>query len=616
MSNVFLERLRKGPILADGAMGTQLYARGVGFDQCFDELNLSRPALVEAVHRDYLVAGAELIETNTFGANAVRLGAHNLSEKVRLIARQGVKIARAAREIVGVDAIVAGSIGPLGKPLEPFGQITVAEAEQCFRASAEGLLEGGCDCFLLETFSDLSEILAAVRSARRVAVDMPIVAQMTFGLDGKTRYGHTPALVAAALRQAGVDVIGVNCGVGPQPTLEVLAEMLAAAGGTPLSAMPNAGLPQVVEGRFVYLASPEYYGDFAARAIGTGVLLVGGCCGTTPAHTRAMRDRIASHRPAETLPPGADVQVIEQEPAPAEPVAIEKPRFLELFEQKFVVSVEIDPPRGINTRKVMDAAALVARRGVDCVNIADSPLARIRMSAPSLGYQIRTHFPRLEVILHFTTRDRNLMALQSELLGAHAIGIRNILCLTGDPPSMGDYPNATAVFDTDAPGLMRIVRKMNGGTDLAGTSIGASTNFAFGCGVNPTAEDLDAEFEYVKRKLDAGPQFVMTQPVYELDCWKRFVDRLSGLTRIPIMIGILPLQSFRHADFLHNEVPGISVPAWIRERMHEAGGDGQKVGVELGRSLLAECRDMADGVYLMPSFGRYENCLQVLEGTL
>jgi homocysteine S-methyltransferase len=616
MSHIFLERIRRGPILADGAMGTQLYGRGVGFDQCFDELNLSKPSLVEAIHRDYLAAGADLIETNTFGANAVRLGDHNLQDKVRVVARQGVKIARAAREIVGVDAIVAGAIGPLGKPLEPFGQITVADAEQFFRASAEGLLEGGCDCFLLETFSDLSEILAAVRSARRVAIDMPIIAQMTFGLDGKTRYGHTPELVVTALRQAGADVIGINCGVGPQPTLEVLEAMAAAAGDLPLSAMPNAGLPQVVDGRFVYLASPEYYADFAARAIGMGVRLIGGCCGTTPAHTRAMRERIASHLPAEALVPGADVRVLEQDPAPEEPAATERPRFLQLFDQKFVVSVEIDPPRGINTRKVMDAAALMAQRGVDCVNIADSPLARIRMSAPSLGYQIRTHFPRLEVILHFTTRDRNLMALQSELLGAHAIGIRNILCLTGDPPSMGDYPNATAVFDTDAPGLMKIVQRMNLGTDLAGNSIGANTNFAFGCGVNPTAEDLDAEFEYVKRKLDAGPQFVMTQPVYELDCWKRFVDRLSGLTGIPIMVGLLPLQSFRHADFLHNEVPGIHVPAWIRARMHEAGADGQKVGVDLARDLLGECKDMADGVYLMPSFGRYENCLQVLEGTL
>jgi 5,10-methylenetetrahydrofolate reductase len=293
-----------------------------------------------------------------------------------------------------------------------------------------------------------------------------------------------------------------------------------------------------------------------------------------------------------------------------------EPSLLQKLRQKFVVSVEIDPPRGINTAKVMEGARMMAQRGVDCINIADSPLARIRMSAIALAYQIHLHFPRVEIILHYTTRDRNLMGLQSDLLGAHALGLRNILCLKGDPPSLGDYPNATAVFDTDAPGLMRIVHRLNQGSDLAGTSIGAATNFAIACGVNPTADDLDAEIEYVKRKLEAGPHFVMTQPVYELDCWKRFVDRLRGLTQIPIMIGILPLQSFRHAEFLHNEVPGIAVPDWIRGRMHEAGNEGQKVGVELARELLRQCTGMAQGVYLMPSFGRYENCLEVLEGAL
>lgn len=615
MPSPFLDRLARGPILADGAMGTVLYERGVAFDECLDGLNLERPAFVEAVHRDYLAAGAELIETNTFGANAVRLASHGLSDKARAIARQGVKVARAAREIVGVDALVGGSIGPLGKPLEPFGHVSVAQAEEAFRGIAEGLLEGGCDVFVLETFQDLNEILAALRSVRRVSLDLPVVAMMTFGLDGKTLYGHTPSLVVRVLRQAGADVVGVNCGVGPQPTLEVLEELLGAAGDTPVAAMPNAGLPQFVEGRFLYLASPEYFAEFAARAMELGVRLVGGCCGTTPAHVRAMRTRLESHLPAEKLAPGAEVRVLESAPAPVEPPAAqEEPSLLRRMREKFVVSVEIDPPRGINTRKVMEAAELIARRGVDCVNIADSPLARIRMSAMALAYQIRTHFPRLEIILHYTTRDRNLMGLQSDLLGAHALGIRNILCLTGDPPSLGDYPNATAVFDTDAPGLMQIVRRMNGGTDLAGTSIGAITNFAFGCGVNPTAEDLDAEFEYVKRKLDSGPQFVMTQPVYELSCWERFVERLSGLTQIPILIGILPLQSFRHAEFLHNEVPGIAVPEWIRKRLHEAGNEGQRVGVEMARELLAQCRTMANGVYLMPSFGRYENCLEVIEG--
>jgi len=379
--------------------------------------------------------------------------------------------------------------------------------------------------------------------------------------------------------------------------------------------MPNAGLPQLVGGRFLYLASPEYFADFAARAIALGVRLVGGCCGTTPGHTRAMRDRLASQLPLEPLAPGAEVRVLERAPGPAAaPAAAEEPRLLRLLREKFVISVEIDPPRGINTAKVLEGARLMAQHGIDCINIADSPLARIRMSAVALGYQIHTHFPRLEVILHFTTRDRNLMGLQSDLLGAHAIGLRNILALTGDPPSVGDYPNATAVFDTDAMGLMRIIHRMNAGTDLAGTSIGAATRFAVGCGVNPTAENLDFEIERVRKKLDAGPQFIMTQPVYELSCWEGFLERLGGLPKVPILVGILPLQSFRHAEFLHNEVPGIQVPQWIRDRLREAGNEGQRVGVELARELLAQCKGLANGVYLMPSFGRYENCLEVLEG--
>ena len=596
-------------------MGTLLYQHGASFAESFDGLNLSNPALIESIHRDYLGAGAGLIETNTFGANAIRLAPHGLQEDVRRIARQGVKVARAAREVVGIDAFVAGSIGPLGRPLEPFGHISVAEAEGYFRATAEGLLEGGCDCFILETFQDLNEILAALRSVRRLTLEVPVIAQMTFGDDGKTFYGHTPTLAVQMLRQAGAAVVGINCGVGPQPTLEVLEEMVRAAEGTPVSAMPNAGLPQMVDGRYVYLSSPEYFADFAARAAELGVRIIGGCCGTTPAHTRAMRDRLASHHPAEKLAPGADVRVLEPALAPvALPSVAEEPSLLKALRERFVVSVEIDPPRGINTVKVMEAARMMATRGVDCVNIADSPLARIRMSAMALAWQIHLQHPRLEVILHYTTRDRNLMGLQSDLLGAHALGLRNILCLTGDPPSLGDYPNATAVFDTDAPGLMRIVHRMNQGTDLAGTSIGAATGFAVGCGVNPTAEDLDKEFEYVQRKLDAGPQFVMTQPVYELGCWERFIERLSGLTKIPILMGILPLQSFRHAEFLHNEVPGIHVPEWIRGRMHEAGNEGQRVGVELARDLLMACKGMANGAYLMPSFGRYENCLDVLEG--
>lgn len=612
-SSPFLARLAQGPVLADGAMGTLLFSRGVGYERCFDELNLSQPGLIEGIHREYLTAGAELIETNTFGANAIRLATHGLQDKARLIARQGVKVARNAREIVGTTAFVAGSMGPLGSHVEPFGEIAVAEAEKAFRSQAEGLLEGGLDVFLLETFQDLNEILAAIRAIRSISTEVPIVAQMTFGLDGKTRYGHTPQLIAKALRNAGASVIGVNCGVGPQPTLEVLEELSATGSGLPLSVMPNAGLPQFVDGRYVYLSSPEYFADFAARAVALGARIIGGCCGTTPAHIRAMRERLASHLPAETLPSGAEVHVLERAPAEEAPAETTEPSLLQKMKSKFTVSVEIDPPRGINTQKVLAGAKLMAERGVDCINIADSPMARIRMSAMSLAFQIHGLFPQVEVILHYTTRDRNLMGLQSDLLGAHALGLRNILCLTGDPPSLGDYPNMTAVYDTNSVGLIGIVNKMNRGTDDSGTSIGAPTAFSIGCAVNPTAEDLDHELEHFKKKIDAGAQFVMTQPVYELSCWENFLKRLGGMPPIPLMIGILPLQSFRHAEFLHNEVPGIHVPDWIRTRMHDAGNEGQKVGVELARDLLAQCRSMANGVYLMPSFGRYENCLEVLE---
>jgi methionine synthase / methylenetetrahydrofolate reductase(NADPH) len=615
MAAPLLERLARGPLLADGAMGTLLYERGVPFGHCFDEANLSNPSLVESVHRDYLAAGAELVETNTFGANHLRLLAYGLEHEVRLIARQGARVARAAREVAGTAAFVAGAVGPLGRALQPFGQVAVADAERWFQATAEGLLEGGVDAFILETFQDLNEILAALRAVRRVSAELPVIAQMTFGTDGKTLYGHSPALAVPALRQAGADVVGVNCGVGPQATLEVLEEMVRAAAGTPVSAMPNAGLPHLQGRRFHYLASPAYFAEFAARALEAGVTLVGGCCGTTPAHTRAMHERLASHLPAEKLAPGAEVRVLETAPAPVEVgTGVPEPRLLARLREKFLVSVEIDPPRGVSTRKVLEGARLMARSGVDAVNIADSPMARIRMSAAAVAYEVHAEAPELEIILHFTTRDRNLMGLQSDLLGCHALGLPNILCLTGDPPSLGDYPDATAVYDTDSVGLIRIVGEMNQGRDLAGNSIGAATAFAIGCGVNPTAEDLDAELEHFRRKLDAGARFVMTQPVYELAAWERFLERLGDVPGVPILVGILPLQSFRHAEFLHNEVPGIQVPAWVRSRMRDAGNAGAQAGVELARELLARCRASAAGVYLMPSFGRYENCLEVLEG--
>jgi homocysteine S-methyltransferase len=646
----FLERLARGPLLGDGAMGTMLYAHGVSFDQNFDELNLSQPKLVGRVHRDYLSVGAELVETNTFGANRVRLAQFGFEDKARLIARQGARIARDAREVVGVPAFVAGSMGPLGKPLEPYGTIAVEDAEGAFREAAEGLLEGGVDVFVLETFGDLAEILAAVRAVRSVS-HLPIVAMMTFGEDGRTFYGHRPDAVARALAGAGADVVGSNCSVGPQGTLDVLQAMTLGAAAPPadrrpwLAAMPNAGLPQLVGGRYLYMATPEYFGQYARRFVETGARLIGGCCGTTPEHVARMREALdaagasaagagaaGAGGASSVRPPLAGEPVIAGRPrgglevvtpsgsiAPIAPgegaTRRERPSILKKLDEKFLISVELDPPRGINPQKILAGAALLAERGVDAVNVADSPMARVRMSAQALTYLVMRHYPSFETILHFTCRDRNLMGIQADLLGAHAMGLRTILALTGDPPSAGDYPNVTAVYDVDSIGLIRVIKKLNEGTDLAGNPIGERTNFAIACAVNPTAEDLDLEMKRFREKLEAGADFVMTQPFYDMQLWDDFL-REFGPIPVPVLLGILPLQSHRHAEFMHNEVPGITVPLELRERLRDAGAGAQAEGVRHARELFAAAAGKFAGVYMMPSFGRYENVLEVIAGHL
>ncbi|MGH7724778.1 MAG: bifunctional homocysteine S-methyltransferase/methylenetetrahydrofolate reductase [Candidatus Eiseniibacteriota bacterium] len=641
MESPFLTRLARGPVVADGAMGTLLYARGISFEQSFDELNRTAPAVVGGVHRDYLAAGAELLETNTFGANRIRLSQFGLEDHVRVIARQGVRVARDAREVMGVPAFVAGSMGPLGKPVAPYGTIAVDDAEGWFREAAEGLLEGGVDAFILETFGDLTEILAAMRAVRSVC-HLPVLAMMTFGEDGKTFYGHQPADVYRRLAEAGADVIGVNCSVGPQGALDVLRAMRTAPSGgspgakdgvlsgPPLAAMPNAGLPQLVGGRYLYMATPEYFGTYAKRFVEAGAVIVGGCCGTTPEHVRRIRASLADPTTAEVatgesptaphrtpiVPSGPPASASSGAAgALAEPAAGERetPRILSLLKEKFLISVELDPPRGINPQKILAGAALLAERGVDAVNVADSPMARVRMSAQALTYVVMRHFPRFETILHFTCRDRNLMGIQADLLGAHAMGLRTILALTGDPPSAGDYPNVTAVYDVDSIGLIRVIRKLNEGTDLAGNPIGERTNFAIACAVNPTAEDLELEIHRFKKKLEAGADFVMTQPFYEIGIWDRFLAE-CGPIPVPILLGILPLQSYRHAEFMHNEVPGIVVPQALRDRLRDAGAGAQAEGVRHARELFQAARGRFAGVYLMPSFGRYENVLEVIAG--
>jgi homocysteine S-methyltransferase len=618
-SQPFLDRLARGPLLADGAMGTLLYDKGIPFDRSFDALNLLEPALVQSIHREYLRAGAELIETNTFGANRFRLASHGVTDAPRVVAREGARLARNAREEVGEAAFVAGAMGPLGKPVAPLGTIPRDEAFAAYREVAEGLVEGGVDLLIVETQSDLTEATIAVDAVRAVT-DLPLVVLFTFTEDLRTLHGAYPEDVVRALAPLAIDALGANCSVGPQGVRDIVERMRRRT-DLPLAAFPNAGLPRFHDGRFVYVSSPEYLGEMARRFADAGAGLIGGCCGTTPAHVRRMRDALVSRAtdsrspagPVSAPSPPAQAVVLEEPPEPTDPN--ERSMLArKLAAGEFVVSVEIDPPRGARPKKMIEGAVLLKRAGVDTINVADSPMARIRMSSIALASMI-TNQVGIETILHFTCRDRNLMGIQSDLMGAHALGIRNILALTGDPPRVGDYPNATAVFDTDSIGLLGILGRLNEGADLHGNSIGEPTRFYLGCAVNPTAENFARELERFEAKIAAGAEFAMTQPIYELATLRRFLEAI-GRKRIPILLGLLPLQSHRHAEFLHNEVPGIHVPDHAREAMSRAGEKGIEAGVEMCRELLLEARDLVEGAYLMPSFGRYEVVARVAQAVL
>lgn len=610
MADPFLERLKKGTMLCDGAMGTLLYSRGTGFEHPFDELNLSKPELVQRVHQDYIKAGAEIIETNTFGGNRFRLGAHDMPGKVREINIRGARIAREAREIEGEPVFVAGSIGPLGRPLAPIGKITVKQAFEAFQEQAEALVEGGVDLFIIETFSDLVEIKEAIRAVRGVS-KLPIIAQMTFTEEGLTLMGHTPSEIAKELEKMKVDVIGVNCSVGPQKVLDAIYQMKKVT-SFKLSAQPNAGFPRFVDGRFIYLSSPEYFAEYTKRFLSAGVAIVGGCCGTTPQHIQAMAKVLKEEQSGSNENTG----VIEVERELEEQITVEEliepSTFASKLKEKFVISVELDPPRGVNPKKVLRHAQLIRDRGIDAVNIADSPMARVRMGCLSLAALVKQQVG-LEVILHLTCRDRNLMGLQSDLIGAHALGIRSILAVTGDPPRLGDYPHATAVYDVDSIGLVKIINKLNQGMDWAGNSIGSPTSFCTGVGVNPNALDYEKEMERLKQKVEAGADFIFTQPLYDSETLSAFLERAQGLN-VPILVGLLPLHSFRQAEFLHNEVPGITIPQNIRDRIKGAGEKGIEEGISIAKEFLEEIGQNISGIYLVPSFGKVELALEVVEG--
>ncbi len=621
-SHPFLDQLRRRPLLADGAMGTMLYAKGASSEQCLEYLVIARPGWVTEVHQAYAAAGADLLKTHTFGANRVRLAEYGLAEKVRELNFKAVRLVRDVREVTGKALFIAGDIGPLGKRLQPDGPLSEQEVRDAFHEQISVLWEAGADLLLFETFIDLNELEIAVQVARQVC-DLPVVASMTFAEDGLTMSGLAPQTVIERLRAVGADVVGVNCSVGPASMLQTMEALHTAAPEVLLSAMPNAGFPERVEGRFYYPSSPEYFGRETMDFLRQGVGLVGGCCGTTPMHIRSMRAaldlRLGEGNAAATP---SVVTVEEAAPAAKADYGVqedEQPTDLlrKLRAGKFVISVEVDPPRGFSAQKQIEGARHAAKVGADAVNVADSPMARVRMSALALCVQIQQQVG-IESIVHYTTRDRSLMGLQADLIGARALGVRNILALTGDPPSLAGNQQSTAVYDVDSIGLVRIIDRFNQGLDAAGQEMGQKGVFTIAVACDPTRADLAQEVDRFHHKVSGGAHFTMTQPIFDPQLWRDFVrvyeDR-HGRFPVPVLIGVLPLQGHKHATFLHNEVPGITLSAAALERMRLAGPNGRQEGVKMAQELLLELKELpyVQGVYLMPSFGRYELACEVLD---
>lgn len=601
----FLDRVHSEVLVADGAMGTALYAAGYSHRTCFDELNLSAPHRIEELHRDYVAAGAQIIETNTFGSNALRLAEHGFENKAREISRAGAVLARSA---AGEQRYVAGCIGPLNQVLEPIGRVTLDQAREAFSYQIAGLLEGGVDVFFIETMSSLVEIREAILAIRDQC-DLPIVASMTFTEDGKTIIGDKPSEVIRALTEYGADIVGANCSVGPQAMLEVI-EKMAHASDLPLSAQPNAGLPRVVGGRYIYLASPQYFADSAQRFIENGVSIVGGCCGTTPEHIRAIAEAVQGKKRGKPV----CLSVTEREPeeiVPGSQWGVPFNDFRENLGKRFQISVEIDPPRSHDPGPYIRHAQELKTAGVDLINVADSPLARARMSALAMAHLIRRD-AGIDVLLHMSCRDRNAIALQSELLGAHTLGVLNILAVTGDPVAIGDYPMAHDIFELDSIRLAHMIAQMNQGKDLTGRDLDEPTQFSIGVAANPTAPDLEIEIDRFRRKIDAGAMFAFTQPLFERDILERFLERVSGFSSIPIFVGIMPLRSSKHAEFIHNEIPDMFVPDSIRERIRKSGTEGAKIGVEIAQEFLLDIYSLTQGVYLMPPFNKFKMAVDVI----
>jgi homocysteine S-methyltransferase len=597
----------------DGAMGTLLYSRGVFVNVCYDELNVSRPELVRSIHAEYVSAGAELLETNTFGANPIKLSSFGLDNRTEEINAAATRLARAATERAPARVFVTGAIGPLGIRIEPWGPTSLEETTAYFGRQVAGLLEGGVDAFVLETFSDLTEIRCAIQ-AIRAASDLPIVAQMTIGQDGKTTYGTGPGELAKSLEDSGADVVGLNCSVGPAVMLDAM-EAMAEATSLPLAAQPNAGLPRTVRDRKIYLASPEYMAQYARRMIDVGVRFVGGCCGTTPDHIRRMRDEVGALQPrhlkVEIAPAGGGDAPHQM---PAVPLEARSAWGRKLARGEPVVSVEILPPHSWDASAVVEPARMLKLAGVDAVSIVDSPRVRSRMGSLAAGSIIQREVG-IETVVHYTCRDKNMLGMISDLLGAAASGIRNILVVSGDPPAMGPYPDATAVFDIDSIGLTNVVQGLNRGLDPGGNSIGAPTEFVQGVAVNQGAVDRERELGRFAYKVEAGADFAITQPVFEVDALKRFLDD-AGSVEIPILAGIWPLVSQRNAEFVANEMPGVVVPDAIVERMRAAQSSGPEAAIEEGVAIALEMIEavtpLVKGFHLNAPHRRVDVALRVL----
>jgi homocysteine S-methyltransferase len=685
MTHSFLKALKEKPLLADGAMGTLLYSRGVSPEGTFEHLNITRQDVVQQVHIDYINAGADVIETNSFSANRLRLQNYGLEDQVWKLNVWAAKIARNAREIAGQPTFVAASVGPTGKLLKPYGDVEPSEITYAFEEQMEALLAGGVDLFMIETMSSLDEMVLAIKTARRVS-QLPVVAQLTFSVEGNSLLGATPEDAVKLLHVLGddfPDVIGINCGAGPGPVFDSLLRLTAALRAQGInenrihfSCLPNAGQPSLSGGRYTFTSTPQYCATYVEPYVRAGARMIGGCCGTTPDHIRAMRKsldkyiidaRATVNSTLEDLPAQNFQQAISiassksrssvdengnsnkeinndelstetQASAKGLTVSVKtlkdgesksdknqdvaqstKPTLaMRLKASKdsgdnsdFFVSVELDPPKGAVFKKLLAAAQMLSEAGADAINVGDSPMARVRMCSMATCQLISSKVG-IETIIHFTTRDRNLMGIQADLLGCQALGIRNVIALTGDPPALGNYVHATAVYDVDSVGLIKIISQLNKGVDVSGNSVGSPTSFSIACALNPTAKDRQNEIERLRKKLDAGAHFIMTQPLYQMSDLTDFLDEF-GDCPVPILAGIMPLNSFKHAEYLHNEVPGISIPEHIRKAMEKAGENGAQVGLSLAEELLNELKSLCQGTYLVPSFGRYDEMCELIK---